>query len=156
MGELLEIARNVFDERGWGYRLVPEHDALRFPFRGDDDQWECFVKADDEDRRLAVYSVCPFNVPEEQRGATAELLSRINYGLVIGNFEMDLDDGQVRFKTSIDVQGTELSEAHVERLVFPNLRTMNIYLGAITAMVGGGLSPAEALGRVDDVARKPS
>jgi len=33
-----------------------------------------------------------------------EFLTRANYGLNIGNFEMDFQDGEIRFKTAIDVE----------------------------------------------------
>lgn len=149
MGELLEVARNVLDERGWSYSLIPEHDALQFLFRGDGEQWDCYIRADEESRNVVVYSVCPFTIPEERRAATTELLSRANYGLLTGNFEMDMDDGQIRFKTGIDVRGAELTEALVERLILPNMFAMTTYLPAITAMVDGGASPSEALAAVE-------
>lgn len=31
---------------------------------------------------------------------TAEFLTRANYGLVFGNFEMDMHDGEIRYKPS--------------------------------------------------------
>lgn len=54
------------------------------------------------------------NVPEDRRLALAEFLTRANYGLFIGNFEMDWQDGEVRYKTSIDVAGDRLSTALVQ------------------------------------------
>lgn len=32
---------------------------------------------------------------------TAEFLTRANYGLVFGNFEMDMHDGEIRYKTFV-------------------------------------------------------
>ena len=37
--------------------------------------------------------------------AIAEFLTRTNYSMIIGNFELDFADGEIRYKTSIDVQG---------------------------------------------------
>ena len=149
MGELLDTTRTFLDERGWPYLLVPEHDGLRFPFQGDDERWECLIGTDEANGRVLVYSVCPFNVPLEQRQAMAELLTRINYGLATGVFEMDFVDGQVRCRTSIETGGAQLSQANVKALVTGNLRTMNTFLPAITAIVGGDVSPLEALSQLD-------
>ena len=46
--------------------------------------------------------------PEEMRVPMAEFLTRANYGLRIGNFEMDFEDGEVRYKSSVDFEGIEL------------------------------------------------
>jgi hypothetical protein len=148
-GELFDTARNFLDEHGWSYLLVPEQNALQLLFQGDDEQWNCFIRAEEEERRVVVYSVCPFNIPEERRAATMELLTRANYGLILGNFEIDLADGQVRFKTSLSLGSAPLTEALVDRLVIPNLHAMNTYLPAIARMVDGDLTPAEAISRIE-------
>ena len=57
----------------------------------------------------------PIRVAEEQRQIVAELLARINYGLNIGNFELDMTDGEIRYKTSIDVEGGELTSGWWKR-----------------------------------------
>lgn len=36
---------------------------------------------------------------------TAEFLTRANYGLVFGNFEMDMHDGEIRYKTFVPCGG---------------------------------------------------
>jgi hypothetical protein len=48
----------------------------------------------------------------------AEFLTRANSGMVIGNFELDFADGEIRYKTSIDVEGDKLSYAIIKRLVY--------------------------------------
>jgi len=50
-------------------------------------------------------------VISSKRGAVAEFINRANYGIIIGNFEMDFADGEIRYKTSIDVQGDKLTSA---------------------------------------------
>lgn len=43
-------------------------------------------------------------VPEELRPGVAEFITRANYGLIRGNFEMDFNDGELRYKTTISRQ----------------------------------------------------
>lgn len=147
MGALLDAVVEFLNQRGWPYDEGPGHDTLHFPFQGDDERWQCFAHAWEDQHRLAVYSVCPFNLPEERRQAAAELVVRVDYGLIIGNFELDLDDGQVRYKTSIDVQGARLEAPLVQQLVFANLNAMNAYLPAFTAIVDADTSVKDALAR---------
>lgn len=42
----------------------------------------------------------PLLVPGGCRTAAAETIARANYGLRLGKFEMNLDDGEVRFQVS--------------------------------------------------------
>lgn len=88
----------------------------------------------------AVYGVLPARVPVERRPAVAELLTRINYGLILGNFELDLDDGEVRFKASI------AGEAPARQQLIPLVATVHAqvdrWLPALAA-VANGAPPAE-------------
>ena len=91
----------------------------------------------------------PIRVAEEQRQIVAELLARINYGLNIGNFELDMTDGEIRYKTSIDVEGGELTRRMVETLIAVNISTTDRYFAAFTDVLYSGVAPLEAVGRVE-------
>ena len=41
----------------------------------------------------------PTHVREDKRDVVCRYITRANYGLRNGNLEMDLDDGEVRYKT---------------------------------------------------------
>jgi len=44
-------------------------------------------------------------VQPKQQPDAAELINRVNFGLRIGNFEMDVEDGVLQYRTSIDIEG---------------------------------------------------
>lgn len=48
----------------------------------------------------------------------AELLMRLNYDLMTGSFQLDFEDGEICFRTSIDLEGDRLSTALVRQLMF--------------------------------------
>ncbi len=54
-----------------------------------------------EETGIVFLAVCPINATEDNRAAVAEYLTRANYGLKSGNFEMDYKDGEVRYKNYI-------------------------------------------------------
>jgi hypothetical protein len=146
MPGLLAVVAEFLDEQGWEHERAPDGDALAFVFRGDREQWTCYCDAMEEHRRVAFYSVAPFNVPEETRPAVMEFITRANYGLVIGNFELHLADGEVRFKTSLDVKGSELTPVLAGRAIIPNLHAMNTYLPGLDALVGDpSAAPADVI-----------
>lgn len=53
----------------------------------------------EEDRRIQVYSHIDVNIPENKRSAVAEYCTRANFRMDIGNFEFDMDNGNVQYKT---------------------------------------------------------
>ncbi len=69
--------------------------------------------------------------------AIAEFITRANYGLVIGNFELDFSDGELRYKTAIDVEDDNLSFALIKQMVYANVIIMDKYLPGIMAVIEG-------------------
>jgi len=47
-----------------------------------------------------IFTVAPVVIPEEHRLKMAEFISRANYGLILGNFEIDFLAGELRFKAA--------------------------------------------------------
>jgi hypothetical protein len=149
MGEILDTAASFFEEDGWPFTQFEGQPVLQMGFRGENGQWTCIAQAREEQSQFLFYSLCPVNAPEDRRPAVAELLTRANYGLFIGNFELDLDDGEIRYKTSIDVEGDRLSPALVQQLAYANVFTMDRYLPGMMGLIYGHISPEEAIAQVE-------
>ena len=69
--------------------------------------------------------------------------------MAIGNFELDFTDGEVRYKTSIDVEGDQLSSVLIKTLVYTNVTMMDEYLPGIKAVIEAGVSPEEAIRAIE-------
>jgi len=93
--------------------------------------------------------VWPNNIKKSKRTLVAELLTRINYGLKIGNFEIDLDDGEVRYKTSIMLEDESWTREIIRPVVFYNLSMMDQYWVALQSVVEGRYAPDKALELVE-------
>src|SRR3972149_5772185 len=112
-GQIFNALVAFFEEDDWNFTWMDEMPVLSMPFTGKSGKWMCYAQAREEQEQFVFYSVCPINVPKERQPAVAEFLTRANYGMIIGNFEMDYSDGEVRYKTSIDVEGVELGRSLV-------------------------------------------
>ena len=150
MGQLFEAVVDYLTEDDWKFHVVKDDTALTLSFRGEAGSWQCFATIDEEKQWFTFYSILPSNVPEEKRVEIAEFVTRANYGLVIGNFEMDYGDGEVRYKTSIDVEGGELSPKMIENLMRANLMTMDRYFAGIMGVLYGDRDPAEAIAEMEE------
>src|SRR5512133_1614883 len=100
-----------FFESGWFVAQNDEETFLRLLYEGKNGgMWVCYAQAVEKEHLLIFYSVLQNPVEEALRLPMAELLSRINYGLKIGNFEIDLADGEVRYKTSVMLENDAWSD----------------------------------------------
>ena len=146
---LFAAAQRFFAEDNW--TAVQVGDAvLQMTFRGKNGQWMCFAQAREELRQFIFYSVSPFNVPPDKRPALAEYITRANYGLIIGNFELDIEDGELRYKTSLDVETADLTPGLIRPLVYANVITLDRYLPGALAILYGNTLPEEAITRAEN------
>ncbi|MEO1389173.1 MAG: YbjN domain-containing protein [Cyanobacteria bacterium J06634_6] len=75
----------------------------------------------------------------------AQFITRANYGLILGNFELDYTDGEIRYKTSLDVEGDRLTPALTKNLISTNVMTMNQYLPGLLAVLEQQTPPGQAI-----------
>jgi hypothetical protein len=70
--------------------------------------------------------------------------------MAIGNFEMDLNDGEVRIKNTVDFQGSHLSVDMVKHMTGISAAMMDRFIPGLMAVIYGGKDPKVAY---DDATR---
>jgi hypothetical protein len=145
-GALLADLRTLFRENGWPFSDVRGAPVLLSELSGTLGRWKFYAQVVEEHDLILLYSVCPFRVPEERRSDVSEFLTRANYGLVAGNFELDFADGEVRYKTALQRHVDGLDAATLKRAVRANGIAMETYLPGVGAVITG-TAPVPALER---------
>ena len=124
---LLQELKRAFTEHGWPYSEVRGAPVLLGELSGPAGRWSFYAQAVEEKDLVLLYSICPQRVPEARRLEVSHFLTRANYGLADGNFELDFEDGEVRYKTVLHVQADELDGLVLKRLLRSNgLRSRRI------------------------------
>ena len=84
-----------------------------------DKQLDCgyLFRVQERNKLLAVYGILPFLIPESHQSAAMLLITQINYDMMIGNLEMDVDDGEIRYKNAIDIEAVGLDDDILEHLL---------------------------------------
>ena len=114
------------------------------------------------DRKLCVlYLKREENIPDEKQKTIAEYLAYANYGLLFGNFEIDLSDGEVRYKNCLPAGkaiGWVFSAIpsfkellHVVDVAVPTV--IRYFKGIEMLLTEPSLSPREACDLVEDSQR---
>ena len=65
--------------------------------------------------------------------------------MAVGNVEMDFSDGEVRYKTSVDLEDVEIAGRLVRNMIYTNVLTLDRYIPGLMRMLTGGVSPVEAI-----------
>jgi hypothetical protein len=149
MGRILAVAVNFLTEDGWLSVQAVDGATFRTEFKGNRAQFHCFIQERAEEEQFLFYSVFPDQIPAEKRLIAAEFITRANWGLAVGNFEMDFSDGELRFKTSADLEDVEITDRLVRNLIYANVLTLERYIPGLMRMMDGGISPAEAIREIE-------
>lgn len=148
---MFDTMQQFFRDDDWRFETIEGKTILKMGFKGENGTWRCFAQVREEQRQFLFYSILENNCPEHARPKMAEFITRANYGLITGNFEMDYSDGEVRFKTSLDVKDNEdkFVPGLIKRLVYLNVLMTDKYLPGIMGVMYGVLSPTEAIAKVE-------
>jgi hypothetical protein len=149
MTSLAKQIKGYFERDDWEYQELEGGKILRLGYRGANSQWICFAQIGEADSQFIFYSVAPLEIPSKLRRFASEYLTRANFGLVYGNFEMDFDSGLVRCKTSIDFESDRLSYELFRPVVWANVFLMERYLPGLQAVVLEGSKPEDAIQQVE-------
>jgi hypothetical protein len=142
---------DFFAQEQWNYEQLEQRDpkVFQFPFKGQSGEWQCQAWLRESNYQILLYSYLPVRIADARRAEVSEFITRANYGLVIGNFELDLSDGELRFKTSLDVEGSSIDTALIKQLCYANVLTMDKYLPGLIAVLDNGVPPESAIQQVE-------
>lgn len=146
---LIDIAQTCLDDMQLPATRVPNLPVINLPIDSENGKLNMFIHSHEETHRIFVYTrPQDLLVPIERIGALAEFLTRANYGLPLGNFEIDMNDGEMNFKNSLDISDGVLTTKMVQTLIVFSLECLNRYLPGIREVVGG-TEPKAAIEAID-------
>lgn len=149
MGQLFDEIVKFFEAEDWPVELQADALKLRTGYIGEQGRWRCYAVVDEEKAQVAFYSIYPEHALPERYAAVAEFLHRANFGLVLGNFEFDYDDGEIRFRTGMDVENVKVTLDLLVPLVYANVAQMNRYFGGLKQVLTTESTPEEIIRTIE-------
>ena len=145
MNSAIAAVIEFFKTQSWDYKEDGQRPVVYTAANAENGPLRCFVSAGNDNEHLVFISFFPAIAPPKKRRACAEVITRINYDLLHGCFEMDFEDGEIRFRTSIGVLDIPIAPKQVEHLVFSNLAMMDRYIAPIMRVLYTSERPDDAL-----------
>lgn len=102
--------------------------------------------------RLVIHIMIPLNAAEEERAKVGEFLLRANYGLKVGCFDFDFNDGEISYRMSIYCGNDEFAPPTYEQIDFAvvvGLSMVDRYGNALVKVMFGLVEPVDAIAAVE-------
>ncbi len=138
---MLEKVTSYLNEKEWVYS--EKGDAISFSLHGYKGIFNCVIRIHEETFFISFITYLGTRCPEEKRADMAQLLSHINSNLLFGDFEMNLFDGIIKFRTGMYYGGIELTTKIIDNVVLKNIQAMDISSIQFNKFLFGGVSIPE-------------
>lgn len=101
-----------------------------------------------------VYVYVPLKADDENLQTMSEFLHRANYGLKAGNFELDCDDGEIRYKIHVDSEDTVPTDAIIKNSIYTPAAMLDRYSEGILGILFRDETAEQAVERCEESPRK--
>ncbi|TWU04598.1 YbjN domain-containing protein [Stieleria varia] len=132
------------------YTRDDEREAFLLSFGGDHGSYREIIRIDDN--VLQSFVGMSVKVPEGSRIDIAVAVARANYGMKIGKFELDMNDGELRYHIAVPVDGDLPSDNVLDRLVHIGIAMADRYMPAFLAVIYGNEPAKDAIALVEQTA----
>lgn len=151
--EIATIIKEFLNKDDWKFFFDPEKGVFRFGLRitGKMKDIDYLIRVHETD--FTVYALSPVHADNDDADCMArmaEFITRANYGLRNGNWEMDYNDGEIRYKSYVDVEGMTLSTETVKNSIYWIARMFERYGDGILSIIFGNATAEEAVKRCEN------
>ena len=104
---IIDAVRDFLDADDWHYEFDAEHGVIRagVTLRCKLKNARMFIRFRKTDYNVLM--VAPISADPNNIGEVLRYTAQANYGLASGNFEVDVTDGEIRYKSYVDCDGLE-------------------------------------------------
>lgn len=153
---IFSVCKRHLDQRDFHYteQHCSDRSYLKAGVAASNGSYDLLMDIKEERKLLVLYVRVSLRFPANRRRHVADYLTRCNYGLVLGNFEFDMGDGEVRYKCSVattsDANGTTLAVDVVDRMLQAAISTMDRYFENMVKVGYSILDPHAAVEQVEN------
>ena len=123
--EIVGVIRDFLVSDDWKFEFDEEHGVFRFGVGIESKLKHLRYLIPVREDSYVVYAISPLDTDCDDKNVMKEMadfICRANYGLRNGNFELDMTDGEIRYKVFVDCDGIIPSEEIVKgSIIIPSL-----------------------------------
>ena len=136
--QIVDAVRDWLDGDDWRYEYDAEKHLIKMGITLKSKIKSGRIFIDVKQDCYAVYLCAPISGDKDNLGELLKYLAMANYGLLNGNFEVDVRDGEIRYKTFVNCDGLQsLSPAVIQDSIYVGCLMMDRYGDGIAALALG-------------------
>ncbi len=132
---------------------TPDQTVFRFGIGLENGKVDCIVDVRIPDKCVLISTIFTVNIPENKRKHIAEFITRANHNLILGCFDLDFDDGELKYKCNFVYDDTfpQTEEVFIKNL-FASFLMLDRYLPGIMSVVYANIEPKTAINQIEQIA----
>lgn len=147
---LAQQVEAYLNSQNWKYDFNEEEGIFRFGMNLDCRMHSCRLVIVMAEELFTAYAISPISADADCMLAAINYLTRANFGLKLGNFELDQRDGEIRYKSCIYCGDDVPSLKIVERVVDVAFQMMQTYGDGLLNVIFAGADPAQEIAKIED------
>ena len=140
--EVYDLFKKHLDAHNFKYDEHEDDLVISMTVHGQDLPQPTYIRVMDDRDVVQVLSPIPSNIPEDKRMEAAVAVSVANYGMINGCFDLDMRDGEIRFRLAQSYRGIEMSDDLVGYILGVSFFTTDKYNDRFF-MLGKGMMTLE-------------
>lgn len=148
--EIREAIEQYLKNDDWNFSFDDEKEVIRCGVNLENRLKDCHIIIDLYETNYMTIALISLNCDEEHREELSKLITMINYGLVMGNFEMDFEDGEIRYKVATNCKDCIPSQAVIEDSIMIPAVMFDQFGDAILDVMFGVKNAEQAYKDVED------
>lgn len=147
MSKVIDSISVFFEESKYYYESRDDSLISRFKIKSNISNITMIVYAYKD--TYTVSAKCPIFANEESFSAVSEYLMRANYNMISGCFEMNYNNGEIRFKYNQYCKDSLPSKDSIKRSIMLPLAMFNRYGNGLLNVMLNGSSPEEEIKKAE-------
>ncbi len=145
----LEMVQRYLRDHQWKAEAMPKEHAFKEERETKYGIVTYYFQIEPELDQFLFYISPEIRLIKEQLLPVAEFVVRANFGMRIGNFELDMKEGKVSFRSGLNFKGQGLSTALIDGAVQPALKAFEEFYPSLEKVFAGIMSPLEAINEAE-------
>lgn len=141
----LEAIQTLCHQEGWQAQPLLGKEGYALQFSMAHGLLTCQIEFLSTREELLITVDIPGEAKPPLQSAIVEFMNRVNVGILLGGFEMNLNDGFMRFKQGLSFKSAPFPLPMLRAACIHAVQTTDLYLPGITAILYGGQNAAEAV-----------
>lgn len=141
---LFSVLYEILSQNGWEFDFDDKNGVIKLEICGINTDFYSFLLVDEEQESLLCNTHINQKIPPSLRLEVCDFMCRVNYELSNGNLEMDMDTGEIRYRTYLDLADAHPSQEQILNIIWNGVVGFDTYYPGLMKLIYGDYTAEEA------------